>query len=94
MLKLTRLNRQLVAVNPDHISWADASPDTTLFMIGGEKLIVRETLDELIEAIIEFRRLVRQTPAVAREVVEGELAGPDVMRAIRRSSMPPRLKGL
>ena len=59
MLKLTRLNNHVVAINPDHIGWADATPDTTLFLIGGEKIIVRESLDELIARIIGFRRLIR-----------------------------------
>jgi flagellar protein FlbD len=59
MLKLTRLNNHVVAINPDHIGWADTTPDTTLFLIGGEKIIVRETLDELIAGVIEFRRLIR-----------------------------------
>jgi|SRR5580698_696792 flagellar protein FlbD len=59
MLKLTRLNNHVVAINPDHIGWVDATPDTTLFLIGGEKIIVRETLDELISAVIAFRQLIR-----------------------------------
>ena len=59
MLKLTRLNNNVVAINPDHIGWADATPDTTLALIGGEKIIVRETLDELIRLVIEFRRDIR-----------------------------------
>jgi len=58
MLKLTRLNNHIVAINPDHIGWADATPDTTLALIGGEKIIVRESLDELIALVVEFRRLV------------------------------------
>jgi flagellar protein FlbD len=59
MLKLTRLNNHVVAINPDHIGWVDSTPDTTLFLIGGEKIIVRESLDELIAAVIAFRRAVR-----------------------------------
>jgi flagellar protein FlbD len=59
MLKLTRLNNHIVAINPDHIGWVDSTPDTTLFLIGGEKIIVRETLDELISAVIDFRRTIR-----------------------------------
>jgi flagellar protein FlbD len=59
MLKLTRLNNHVVAINPDHIGWADNNPDTTLFMISGEKIIVRESLDELIARVIEFRRSIR-----------------------------------
>jgi flagellar protein FlbD len=59
MIKLTRLNHQVVAINPDHISWIDISPDTTLFLLGGEKILVLESLDELIEEVVKFRRRVR-----------------------------------
>jgi flagellar protein FlbD len=59
MVKLTRLNNHIVAINPDHIAWADTNPDTTLFFSGGEKIIVRESLDELIALIIDFRRQIR-----------------------------------
>lgn len=55
MIKLTRLNQHQVAINPDNILWADASPDTTLCLAGGEKLIVRESLDELIEKIAVYQ---------------------------------------
>jgi len=74
MLKLTRLNQHEVAINPDHISWVDASPDTTLFLIGGEKMMVLERVDELIARVVEFRRLVRSQGAIgsALGVAEGD----------------------
>ncbi len=59
MIKLTRLNNHVVAINPDHIGWVESTPDTTLFLIGGEKIIVRESLEELIGIVLEFRRKVR-----------------------------------
>ncbi|MBM4360987.1 MAG: flagellar FlbD family protein [Deltaproteobacteria bacterium] len=59
MLKLTRLNNHIIAINPDHICWVEETPDTTLSLVNGEKLLVRESLDDLIKAIVEFRRLVR-----------------------------------
>ncbi len=58
MLKLTRLNNQVVAVNPDHIASVDATPDTTLKLIGGDRIIVRESLDDLIEQLVQFRHRV------------------------------------
>jgi len=60
MIKLTRLNNNTIAINPDHIGWADATPYTTLFMISGEKIIVRESVKELIDLVIQFRRAIRQ----------------------------------
>jgi flagellar protein FlbD len=59
MVKLTRMNNQVVVINPDHIAWADASPDTVLFLVSGEKIMVRESFDELIERVVEYRRKIR-----------------------------------
>lgn len=91
MLKLTRLNHHTIAINPDHISWVEAMPDTTLFLFNGEKLLVRESLDELIHAVVEYRRLVRMIEP------EGEPLGPiegDPPRvgeaAAQRSEFPRR----
>ncbi len=81
MVKLTRLNNQTVAINPDHIGWADATPDTTLALIGGEKIIVRETLDELINLVIAFRRLTR---GAAVDGADGPIGDPP------RVTFPPR----
>jgi len=61
MIKLTRLNHQVVAINPDHIAWIEVSPDTTLVLLGGDKIIVRESLDDLVAQVIQFRRKVRGT---------------------------------
>lgn len=59
MLRLTRLNHHVIAINPDHIAWAEEMPDTTLSLLGGEKIIVRERLEELIERIVSYRARVR-----------------------------------
>lgn len=59
MLRLTRLNHHVVAINPDHIAWAEEMPDTTLALLGGERILVRESLDELIEQIVQYRRRIR-----------------------------------
>lgn len=92
MIKVTRLNNHLVAINPDHIGWADATPDTTLFLIGGEKIIIRESLDELIAAVTEFRRKVRMVEPVADPL--GALEGDpprvsSIPSAARGSDRPP-----
>ncbi len=58
MIRLTRLNHQIVALNPDNILWAEATPDTTLCLVGGDKLMVRESLDELTARVIEYQQKV------------------------------------
>jgi flagellar protein FlbD len=42
-------------LNSDLIKTAEASPDTMLTLINGEKLIVRENCDEVVERIIAYR---------------------------------------
>jgi flagellar protein FlbD len=91
VIKLTRLNNHLVAINPDHIGWADATPDTTLFLIGGEKIIVRETIDELLESVVEFRRRIRMIEPCADPLgsLDGDPPRVAATPAVRRHSDPP-----
>jgi flagellar protein FlbD len=92
MLKLTRLNHNTIAINPDHISWVEATPDTTLFLINGEKLMVRETLDELMNAVIMYRRLVRMVDPAGEPMgpVEGDPPRVGEAATTRKPSEFPR----
>ena len=56
MVRLSRLNGQVIAVNPDLITWIEVTPDTTLSLLGGDKVMVRESLDDVIDRIVSFRR--------------------------------------
>ena len=88
MIKLTRLNNSTVAINPDHIGWVEALPDTTLFLIGGDKILVRETLDELVERVVAYRRAVRQGTVDLTNEALGD--PPRILPAPRVSEMPKR----
>jgi flagellar protein FlbD len=55
MIQLTRLNGIPIVLNSDLIKTAEASPDTMLTLINGEKIIVREPLDEVIERVLAYR---------------------------------------
>jgi flagellar protein FlbD len=58
MIRLTRLNHQSLAVNSDHIKFIENAPDTVLTLMNGEKIVVRESTEEVIERVVAFRRLV------------------------------------
>jgi len=55
MIELTRLNGSPMILNSDLIKTAEASPDTMLTLINGEKLIVREECGEVVERVIAYR---------------------------------------
>jgi flagellar protein FlbD len=55
MIELTRLNGNPMVLNSDLIKTAEASPDTMLTLINGEKLIVREDTAEIVERVLAYR---------------------------------------
>lgn len=58
MIKLTRLNNQPLVVNSDLIKSMENAPDTVLTLVTGDKIIVRESTEQVLERVIEFRRAV------------------------------------
>jgi len=58
MIKLTRLNNQPLVVNCDLIKSVENAPDTVLSLVTGEKIIVRETTEQVLERVVAFRRAV------------------------------------
>jgi flagellar protein FlbD len=58
MIRLTRLNHSPIVLNSDLIEHIDVTPDTVVTLTTGQILRVRETADEVIERIVEFRRRV------------------------------------
>ncbi|HTX76959.1 MAG TPA: flagellar FlbD family protein [Terracidiphilus sp.] len=64
MIELTRLNGTTMMLNSDLIKTAEASPDTMLTLITGEKLIVQEECDVVLERILAWRS--RLLAAIAR----------------------------
>jgi flagellar protein FlbD len=58
MIRLTRLNLAPFVLNSDLIEHIDITPDTVIALTTGQILRVRETVDEVVERIVEFRRLV------------------------------------
>ncbi len=58
MIQLTRLNNARLAVNCDLIKYVEEAPDTVLTLLNGEKLVVRETTEQVIERVRDFRRSV------------------------------------
>lgn len=58
MIQLTRLNNQPLVVNCDLIKFLEKSPDTVLTLVTGEKVVVRETPEQVLQKIIAFRQAV------------------------------------
>jgi flagellar protein FlbD len=60
VIQLTRLNNKPLFVNSDLIKLVEQSPDTVMTLISGEKIVVRESAEEIRSRIVAFRRFVLQ----------------------------------
>ncbi len=52
-------------VNPDLIETLEATPDTVVTLTNGNKLLVRDSMDEVREKIVEFKRQIHGPDAQA-----------------------------
>jgi flagellar protein FlbD len=55
MIQLTRLNGSPLVVNSDLIKYAEASPDTVLTLVNGEKIVVLESCDDVLSRTVAYR---------------------------------------
>ncbi len=56
MIKITRLNDTILVVNADMIEFLEATPDTILTLTDGRKLIAKESVDEVVEKVVEYKK--------------------------------------
>ena len=62
MIRVTRLNGKEFVLNAEWVETIDETPDTVITLVGGKKYIVKEGFDEVIDRIIEYRRLCKLAP--------------------------------
>ena len=55
MIMLSRLNGLPFALNPDLLERAEATPDTVITLCDGSKLVVRESVEELVGLVRDYR---------------------------------------
>ena len=58
MIKVTRLNGKEYYINPHQIESLEIHPDTTLLMLSGKHVVIREGVDDVIDRIVEYRRRI------------------------------------
>jgi flagellar protein FlbD len=58
MIVLTKINNVQISVNSDLIQYIEETPDTVITMMSNEKVVVRETMSEIIKKMVHYRRLI------------------------------------
>ncbi|TNM44195.1 hypothetical protein FHP29_05675 [Nocardioides albidus] len=87
MISLTRLSGTAFLLNADLLERVDCTPDTVVTLVDGTKYIVAESLEEVREAVIEYRSAI-----VARAALPDAASVVPVRpsRQNRLSAVPPR----
>jgi flagellar protein FlbD len=65
MIQVTRLNRVPLVLNSDLIEHVEVTPDTVITLTTGQKILVPESADEIVNRTIAFRRAIHsRTPEI------------------------------
>ncbi len=58
MIKLQLINGDEIVLNSDLIEFMEQTPDTIISLSNGKKMIVKESVPEVVERVVEFRRQI------------------------------------
>lgn len=61
MIRVTRLNGERFALNPDLVERVEGHPDTVVFLVDGTRYVVTESVDEVLVEIREYRASILAT---------------------------------
>jgi len=58
LIPITKLNEQKMIINCDLIELIESTPDTTLTMTTGRKIIIKESMDAVLEMIVTYKKSI------------------------------------
>jgi len=58
MIEVTHLAGKIFWINPHQIDYIETTPDTTICMSNGNRIVVRENVESIIERIVTYRKRI------------------------------------
>ena len=58
MIRVTRINHTPLILNSDLIEHIESTPDTVISLNNGQKYVVMEAAEDVVEKVVEFRRRI------------------------------------
>ena len=56
VISITKLNEQGMIINCDLIELIESTPDTTITMTTGRKIIIKESVDTVLDKITNYKK--------------------------------------
>ena len=63
MIKLTRLDGEVFVLNAELIRYVESRPDTYITLVSGERVLVREAMDDVMRRAVEYQQTKLLLPA-------------------------------
>lgn len=58
MIVVTKMNQHVIAINSDQIEVVESTPDTVITLVNGHKYIVNDSVEEVINKVVEYKRRI------------------------------------
>ena len=59
MIAVTRLNGKRFVINAEQIRFVESTPDTMITLLSGDKVMVQESLEEVVQLAVHYQRQIR-----------------------------------
>lgn len=69
MIRVTRLDGSILTVNCDLVEAVEHTPDTVISLLNGHKLVVRESEEEIVHRVVEYRQRIHQCPLLRERLI-------------------------
>ncbi len=68
MIRVTRLDGSELTVNCDLLESVEHTPDTVISLLNSHKLVVRESVEEIVDRVVEYKRKLHLCPLMRDRV--------------------------
>ncbi len=66
MIKITKLNKEEIYLNADLIEIVESTPDTSIQLHSGKRLVVRDSVDEIVQKILKYKKFIHANITVRK----------------------------
>lgn len=60
MITLTLFDNKRIVLNADLIEFVEGTPDTLISLTDGKKVMVKETVEEVVDCVVTYKRMLSQ----------------------------------
>ena len=66
MIKLSRLDGEEFVLNAELIQYVESRPDTFITLVGGDRMVVAESMEEVMRRAVEYQQTKQLIPTAPK----------------------------